>query len=284
MSAFLMSFAASLGTFAGDFTQHSLIFLHFVALMSPLRHHPLILSPQQSSLVFLFRDSSWWKPALCSSWVHLLSLVFHITQLSFSRRASSESCLSSLSIVSHRKTVFKSCVPHQHSFPLESEGKKADAVTAGRTYTLSIYHSRWMTRRRCLVGEKTFASSRLSWVLHEAWIFASVFGVGPQTFRRWFHVPLIIVHPVLDDCVMVVRPSWVTTRDPSIFSCHSSDFCWSWTHPKSFSPFGHAWLRIPSWSSCIFVILVLHCHLPCLNFFFFPSFCCFFLFYLSFSL
>jgi hypothetical protein len=28
-----MSFADSLGTFAGDFTQHSLVFLHFVALM-----------------------------------------------------------------------------------------------------------------------------------------------------------------------------------------------------------------------------------------------------------
>ena len=50
-----MSFAVSLGTFAGDFTQHSLNFLHFVALMSPLRHHPLILLPQQSSLVFLLR-------------------------------------------------------------------------------------------------------------------------------------------------------------------------------------------------------------------------------------
>jgi hypothetical protein len=57
------------------------------------------------------------------------------------------------------------------------------------------------------VGEKTFASSRLSWVLQEARIFASVSGVGPQTFRRWFHVPLLIVHPVLDECAMVVRAS-----------------------------------------------------------------------------
>jgi hypothetical protein len=48
-----MSLAAVLGTFAGDFTQHSLVLLHFVALMSPLRHHPFILLPQQSSLVFL---------------------------------------------------------------------------------------------------------------------------------------------------------------------------------------------------------------------------------------
>jgi len=45
-------------------------------------------------------------------------------------------------------------------------------------------------------GRETFVSSRL-------WIFASVSGVGPQTFRRWFHVPFMIVHPVLDECVMV---------------------------------------------------------------------------------
>ncbi len=87
---------------AGDFTQYSLVFLHFVDLMSPLRHHPLILLPQQSALVFLFRDSNWWKSTRCSSCVHLVSFVFHITILSFSRRSSSESCLSSLSIVSHR--------------------------------------------------------------------------------------------------------------------------------------------------------------------------------------
>ena len=52
-----MSFADSLGAFTRDFTQHSLVFLHFVALMSPLRHKPLILLTQQSALVFLFRDS-----------------------------------------------------------------------------------------------------------------------------------------------------------------------------------------------------------------------------------
>ncbi len=29
--------------------------------------------------------------------------------------------------------------------------------------------------------------------------------------------------------------------------CHQiSDFCCSWIHPKSFSPFGQGWLRIPS--------------------------------------
>ena len=157
-----MSFVASLGTFPGDFTQHSLVFLDFVVLMSPLRHHPLILFPQQSSLVLSFRDSSWWKSALHSSCVHLSSFVFQTTQLSFSRRVSSELCLSSSSIVSQRKTVFKSCVPHQHSFPLEAEGKKAGAATVGRSCTLSICHTRLRAKRRCLVGEKTLASSRLS--------------------------------------------------------------------------------------------------------------------------
>ena len=157
-----MSLVVVLGTFAGDFTQYSLVFLHFVDLMSPLRHHPLILLPQQSSLVFLFEVSSWWKTSLRSSCVHLSSFVFQTTQLSFSRSASSEPCLSSLSIVSHRNTVFESCVPHQHSSPLETEGKKAGAATAGRSCTLSIFHNRLMARRRCLVGEKTFASSRLS--------------------------------------------------------------------------------------------------------------------------
>ena len=63
----------------------------------------------------------------------------------------------------------------------------------------------------------------------------------------------MMVHPVLTECVMVVRPSWVITEDPSIFSRQSSDFCCSWIHPKSFSPFGQGWLRIPS-SSCIFVL------------------------------
>ena len=202
-----MSLVAALGTFAGDFAQHSLVFLHFVALMSPLRHHPLILLPQQSSLVFLFRVSSWWNPCLCSSYVHLSTLVFQTTQLSFSRRVSSEFRLSSSSIVSQRKTVLESCVPHQHSSPLEPEGKKAGAVTAGRPCTLSSCHSRLRVRRRCLVGEKTFVSSRLFWSLDEVWILASVSWVGPQTFRRWFHVPLITFHPVLDDCTMVVRPS-----------------------------------------------------------------------------
>jgi hypothetical protein len=64
----------------------------------------------------------------------------------------------------------------------------------------------------------------------------------------------MIVHPVLDECALVVRSSCVTTSDPSIFSCQSNDFCCSWTHPKSFSPFGQVWLRNPSWSGCIFVL------------------------------
>ena len=51
----LMAFGASLGTFAGDFTQYSLVFLHFVVLISPLHHHPLILLPQLPALVFLSR-------------------------------------------------------------------------------------------------------------------------------------------------------------------------------------------------------------------------------------
>jgi hypothetical protein len=79
-----MSFCAPLGAFAGDFTQHSTIFLHFVSLMSPLRHHPLILCPQLPTVVFLFssRERSWSNPSYCSSCVHLLSFVFHIIQSS----------------------------------------------------------------------------------------------------------------------------------------------------------------------------------------------------------
>ncbi len=99
----------------------------------------------------------------------------------------------------------------------------------------------------------TFTSSRLSWVLHESWILDNVSGVRAQTFRSWFHVPLMMVHPILAQCVMVVSPSWVTTEDPSIFSRQSSEFCCSWIHLQSFSPFGQGWLRIPS-SNCIFVL------------------------------
>jgi hypothetical protein len=58
--------------------------------------------------------------------------------------------------------VLESCVPHQHSSPLEAEGKKTGVATAGRPCTLSSCHSRLRVRRRCLVGENTFASSRLS--------------------------------------------------------------------------------------------------------------------------
>ena len=45
-----------------------------------------------------------------------------------------------------------------------------------------------------------------------------------------FHVPLMIVHPILDECGSVVRPSWVMTEEPSIVSCQRSDFYCNWTH------------------------------------------------------
>ena len=61
---------------------------------------------------------------------------------------------------------------------------------------------------------------------------------GTPDLSEVVFVPLMMVHPVLTECVMVVRPSWVITEDPSIFSRQSSDFCCSWIHPKSFSPFG----------------------------------------------
>jgi hypothetical protein len=205
-------------------------------LMSPLRHHPMILLHQLPAVVFLSRANSWWKPVWRRSCVHLLSFVFHTTHLSLPRRVSSESCLSWSSMVSHRYTVLEFPVPHQHSSSLEGEGKKTGDTTAGGSWTLWSFHICFMTRRRCLVGVNTFTSSRLSWVLHEVWILARVSGVDPQTFRRWFHVPLMMVHPILAECVMVVSPSWVTTEDPSIFSRQSNDFCCSWIHPKSFSP------------------------------------------------
>jgi hypothetical protein len=99
------------------------------------------------------------------------------------------------------------------------------------------------------MGVKGFSSSKLSWNFHEVWILVIVSEVGPQTFRRWFQVPLMMVHPILVECDSVVRSSWVMTEDPSIISCHRSDFCCSCTHPRSFSPFGHGWLRTPciSW-------------------------------------
>jgi hypothetical protein len=68
----------SFGASAADFTEHSNDFLGFVALMSPLRHHPLILKPQQSDCLFLCISRSWWYPACRKSGVHLLSFVFHI--------------------------------------------------------------------------------------------------------------------------------------------------------------------------------------------------------------
>ncbi len=63
----------------------------------------------------------------------------------------------------------------------------------------------------------------------------------------------MMVHSVLDECAMVVSPSWVTTEEPSIFSRQSSDFCSSWIHPRSFSPFRQGLVRIPS--SNFFLVL-----------------------------
>ncbi len=72
----------------------------------------------RGTVVFLSRKSSWWKSTYCRSCVHLLSFVFHTTQLSSLRRASSELCLSWSSMESHKYTVIKSRVPHQHLSPL----------------------------------------------------------------------------------------------------------------------------------------------------------------------
>ncbi len=49
---FFMTFCVPFGDHVWDFTQYSLIFLHFVVVMSPLRHHPLILSPNLPVVVF----------------------------------------------------------------------------------------------------------------------------------------------------------------------------------------------------------------------------------------
>ena len=60
ISASTSVFLAAVGTSSAVFTQHSNNFLCFVALMSPLRHHPLILKPQQSDCFFLCMSRSWW--------------------------------------------------------------------------------------------------------------------------------------------------------------------------------------------------------------------------------
>jgi hypothetical protein len=52
------------------------IFFHSVTLMSPFRHHPLILCPQLLVVVSLSRESRWWNPSLFSECVHMSSLVF----------------------------------------------------------------------------------------------------------------------------------------------------------------------------------------------------------------
>ena len=59
ISASISVFLAAVGTSAVVFTQHSNDFLGFVALMSPLRHDPLILKPQQSDHLFLCISRSW---------------------------------------------------------------------------------------------------------------------------------------------------------------------------------------------------------------------------------
>ena len=53
----------------------------------------------------------------------------------------------------------------------------------------------------------------------QSWIFFSVCGVISHVVRRVFHIPLAIDHPSLG-CVSIVRPSCVTTEDPSIVSSH----------------------------------------------------------------
>ena len=129
--AVFMAVCVAFGAFAWDFTQHSTIFLHFVTLMSPLLHHPLILWLHLLVFVSLSRASIWTKAVFRSSRVQSLSFVFHTTQLSCVWRVSIESRLSWSSMESHKYTVLESCVPHQHSLPLEADGKKTGAATAG---------------------------------------------------------------------------------------------------------------------------------------------------------
>ena len=75
-------------------------------------------------------------------------------------------------------------------------------------------------------------SSKHSWDSHESCILVNVAGVGPHVSRRWFHVPLVMVQPILDECVSVVKPSCVITEKSSIISSYMSDFCCIWTHPR----------------------------------------------------
>jgi hypothetical protein len=98
ISDLLVSFGAS----AADFTQYSNDFFGFVALMSPLRQHPLILKPQQSDCLFLCISRSWWYPACCKSGVHLFSFVFHIVHSVDSLSTDIVFCLSWSSMESHK--------------------------------------------------------------------------------------------------------------------------------------------------------------------------------------
>ena len=82
---------ASFGTFAGNFTQHSNIFLYFVTLMSLFHHHPFILCPQLFVLVSLSRERRW-KSSFFSVCVQISFLVFQITQFSVSLRMFQTRC------------------------------------------------------------------------------------------------------------------------------------------------------------------------------------------------
>jgi hypothetical protein len=77
----MMSFCDPSGTLVLSFTQHSKIFFGLLTLMSPVRHHPLILDPQHSSWVSLLMWRSWWKPVSVRE-TDQLFLDFHMTHLS----------------------------------------------------------------------------------------------------------------------------------------------------------------------------------------------------------
>ena len=143
-----------------DFTQHSKVSFCFVTLMSPLRHHPLILKPLMFSFSSWLKDRSWWKPPFFEVCVQVLSLVFHTTQFSVSCRVVNEVCLSRSSMESHAYIVLGSSVPHQHSSFLDADGKKTDATTAGSPCIRSRSQICRRARRTCLVGVGLLDSSK----------------------------------------------------------------------------------------------------------------------------
>ena len=145
-----------------------------------------------------------------------------------------------------------SCVPHHASLPLDADGKKVGAATAGRPCTLSVFHIRLIVWRICLVGVKMFAYSKCDWLLHDSCILSNVSMFMPHSARRVFHMPLLIVHPICG-WASVVSPSCVMTENPSIFSSQSIDLRCICTHPRPLSSCGQGPLREPSDS----VILVL---------------------------